>query len=57
MLLIEHCFSFKVNLRVAKGLLVCNVSCSFNDFEMLFDTLLPFLTPHAPIIISIWFEV
>ena len=56
MLLMEYCFSFKVNPRVAGGLLVCNVSCYF-DFEMLFDTLLPILTSHAPIIVcTIWFE-
>ena len=56
MLLLEHCFSFEVNPCVAGGLIVCNVSCGY-DFEILFDTLLPMLTPHAPIIVStIWFE-
>ena len=44
-LLMENCFSFKVNPLVARGLLVCNVSCCY-DFEMLFDTLLPILTPQ-----------
>ena len=52
MLLMEHCFSFKVNPRVAGGLLVCNVSCS-----MFLDAFLPILTSHAPIIVpTIWFE-
>ena len=38
--------------RVAGGLLVCNVSCSC-DFEMLFETLLPILTPHSPTLKSL----